>query len=75
VIEFPDMDDVGANKKPIIFGNFSQGYRIVDRIQLAMLRDPFTMATKGIVRFHARRRTGGGVTKGEAFIILRCATS
>ena len=75
VIEMPDMDEVGASAKPIIFGDFNLGYRIVDRIQLAMLRDPFTMATKGIVRFHARRRTGGAVVKSEAFKILRIATS
>ncbi|WAJ26284.1 phage major capsid protein [Antarcticirhabdus aurantiaca] len=73
VIDLPDMPDVGANALPIIFGDFAQGYRIVDRVQLQVLRDPYTLATKGQTRFHFRRRVGGGVVKAEAFKALKIA--
>lgn len=75
VVELPDMDDVGANKFPIILGDFRQGYRIIDRVSLSVLRDPFSQATSGITRFHMRRRVGGGVVKGEAIVRLKCATA
>ncbi|KAB0679518.1 phage major capsid protein [Aureimonas leprariae] len=54
IVEAPDMDDVGAGKSPILFGDLA-GYRIVDRVGLATLRDPFTLAGKGQVRIHARK--------------------
>lgn len=73
VIEAPDMDNIGSNKCPIIFGNFQRGYRINDRLQLSIMRDPFTMAGKGLVRYHARRRVGGNVVLAEAFRKLKCA--
>lgn len=71
VVEMPQMDDIGAGKEPIVFGDFGAGYRIIDRIALALLRDPYTHATKGLVRMHARRRTGGAVVKPEALVKLR----
>jgi HK97 family phage major capsid protein len=66
VVECPDMPNIGAGAFPIAFGDFAQAYRIVDRISLAVLRDPYSVATKGLVRFHARRRVGGQVVKAEA---------
>lgn len=75
VIELPDMDDVGAGKFPIILGDFMQGYRIVDRIQLAALRDPYTMAVSSQVRFHWRRRVGGAVVKAEAIKALKVSAT
>jgi HK97 family phage major capsid protein len=75
VIEAIDMDDVGANKFPIAFGDFSSAFRIYDRVSLSVMRDPYSVATKGLVRFHARRRVGGGVVLGEAIKTLKIATS
>lgn len=75
VVEMPELDDVGADKFPIAFGDFNQAYRILDRIALALLRDPYTQATKGLVRIHARRRTGGAVVKAEAIKKLKIATT
>ncbi|PPQ40462.1 phage prohead protease, HK97 family/phage major capsid protein, HK97 family,TIGR01554 [Rhodoblastus acidophilus] len=74
VIEAPDMPDIAASALPIVLGDFFQGYRIVDRVSLALLRDPFTQATSGLTRFHARRRVGGQVVKPEAFRTLQMAT-
>ena len=41
---------------------------IVDRVSLAVLRDPFTQATTGNVRYIARRRVGGQVVQAEAIV-------
>ena len=65
-VEMPDMPDVGASAKPVAFGDFSRGYMIVDRVALSVLRDPFTQATSGNVRYVARRRVGGQVVLAEA---------
>ncbi|MFL7903979.1 phage major capsid protein [Azospirillum argentinense] len=66
VVEAPHMPSVAGGACPIAFGDFMQGYRIFDRVPLSLLRDPFTMAHKGMTRFHGRRRVGGGVGKAEA---------
>jgi HK97 family phage major capsid protein/HK97 family phage prohead protease len=73
VIEAPDMASIGANAEPIAFGDFNRGYRIYDRVALSVMRDPYSVATKGLVRYHARRRIGGAVVLGEAIRKLRCA--
>lgn len=75
VVEAVDMPDQGAGLYPIAFGDFSSAYRIYDRVQLALLRDPFTVATSGLVRFHGRRRVGGAVVKAEALVKLKCSVS
>ncbi len=72
IVEMPDMDDIGAGKYPIMFGDLS-GYRIIDRIGLSTLRDPYTLAGKGQVRFHARKRVGADVTHPDRFIKLKVA--
>jgi HK97 family phage major capsid protein len=75
VIEVPDMPDIAGNSFPVAFGDFSQGYRIFDRVSLSILRDPYSQATSGFTRFHGRRRVAGGVGKAEAIRKLKIATS
>lgn len=75
VVEAPDMPDVGAGTEPIVFGDFAKAYRIYDRAQLSLMRDPYSQAAIGLVRFHARRRVGGGLVLGEAIRKLRCAAA
>ncbi|MBB4632930.1 phage major capsid protein [Sphingosinicella soli] len=70
VVEFPDMPDADAEEIPLVFGDFGSGFRIFDRVNLSVLRDPYSQQVNGLVRFHARRRVGGGVTKAEAFRTL-----
>ena len=70
VVELPDMPDLGAGVVPIVFGDFNAGFRIFDRVNLSILRDPYSVAVNGLTRFHARRRVGGGVNKPEAFKFL-----
>ena len=73
-IEATDMPDVAANAYPVAFGDFRRAYMIVDRINLAVLRDPFTQATTGNVRYIARRRVGGQVVQAEAIIKQKVST-
>ena len=46
----------------------------VDRIAMTMLRDPFTQATSGNIRFLFYRRIGGQVVLAEAVRKLKCST-
>jgi len=73
-LEVPDMPDVQANATPIVFGDLRRAYTIVDRISLSILRDPFTQATSGNIRFIARRRVGGQVVLAEAIRRLTVST-
>ena len=67
-VEATDMPDVAANAYPVLFGDFARAYMIVDRVALAVSRDPFTQATSGNVRYVARRRVGGQVVQAEAIV-------
>lgn len=72
IVEATDMPDVAANAYPIMFGDLS-GYRIVDRIDLQTLRDPYTLAGVGQVRIHARKRVGADITNPDRFVKLKVA--
>ncbi len=61
-----DMPDIGGSAKPIAFGDFSKAYTIVDRVNLSVMRDPYSQATSGNIRYVARRRVGGTVVLAEA---------
>lgn len=75
VVEFPDLANIALGSRPIAFGDFGTAYRIFDRVGLSIMRDPYTQAGRGIVRFHARRRVGGAVVMGEAIKTLSVAGS
>jgi HK97 family phage major capsid protein len=72
IVEMVDMPDVAADAYPIMFGDLA-GYRIVDRIGLSVLRDPYSQATNGLVRFHIRKRVGGDVSHADRFLKLKVA--
>lgn len=73
-VEVPDMPNEGAGTKPVAFGDWRRGYILVDRIAMAMMRDPYTLASVGQVKFVARRRLGGQVLLAEAIRTLTCST-
>ena len=72
VIEATDMPDIAAGAYPIMFGDFS-GYRIIDRVGLSVLRDPYSLGTVGQVRFIPRKRVGADVTHPDRFVKLKVA--
>ncbi len=75
VVEAVDVDSIAANAYPVAFGDFSSAFRIYDRVGLSLMRDPFTQATLGVTRFHARKRVGARVVRAEAIRKLKIATS
>ena len=64
-----DMPDVGSGTKPVAYGDFSRAYTIVDRVNLSVMRDPYSVATAGNIRYIARRRVGGAVVLAEAIAL------
>ena len=73
-VEMPDMPNEGAGTYPVVFGDWRRGYVLVDRVAMEMLRDPYTQATSGNIRFIFRRRLGGHVVLSEAFRKMKCST-
>lgn len=64
-----DMPAPTAGSLSLAFGNFAEGYTIVDRVGIRVLRDPYTAAP--FVRFRCNKRVGGDVTNFEAIKFLR----
>ena len=64
VMQAADMPGVAAGALSVVFGNFKQGYTVVDRLGITTLRDPYT--AKPFVLFYSRRRVGGDVSNFEA---------
>lgn len=51
----PDMSDIAANAYPIAFGDWRRAYRVVDRVSMVVLRDPYPEP------FEARRKRANGL--------------
>lgn len=65
-----DVEDTGSDgNRPIIFGDLSRGYRIVEKPQMYVLRDPYT--NKPDVELLWIRRLDGGVRQPEAIRELK----
>ena len=67
------MPDIGANALPIAFGDFRQGYVIVDRQGVRINRDELTQ--KGRIVFDVYKRVGGGAGDFNAIKFLKIAAS
>ncbi|MBU2483899.1 MAG: phage major capsid protein [Alphaproteobacteria bacterium] len=74
VVEMVDMPDIGDGNFPIAFGDWS-AYRILDRLNLSILVDPYTQKRNGVVRIFGTRRVGGRVLQAARFRKLKTATS
>jgi HK97 family phage major capsid protein len=70
-----DAPTIGANTFPIAFGDFKQGYKIVDHTKMHQIRDDMSQAASGNVRFWMTRYVGGQVVKAEAIRLLKIAAS
>ena len=68
VVEFEDMPDLATGSLSMAFANFGEGYQIVDRQGIRVLRDPYT--NKPYVHFYTVKRTGGDVLNFEAIKIV-----
>lgn len=73
-VEMPDMPNEGAGAYPVAYGDFRRAYTLLDPVAMSLLRDPYTQATSGNIRFLFRRRFGGAVVLAEAIRKLKCST-
>lgn len=73
IVEFEDMADIAGGAVVAGFGNFRQGYTIVDRLGIRILRDPYS--AKPHVEFYTTKRVGGDVLNFEAFKLMDIAAS
>ena len=69
IIFMDDVPAVGAGSESLIYGNFQQGYSIVDRIGFRVIRDNVTL--KPFILFYTTKRTGGDVTNYEALKVQK----
>lgn len=73
VDEFEDMPEIAADTYSVAFADFERAYQIVDRVGIQVRRDELTQP--GYVKFHFRKRTGGGVRNYDAIKLLKFGTS
>lgn len=69
IVVAQDMPALAANSLSLAFGDFMEGYQVVDRIGIRTLRDPFT--AKPYVVFYSTKRVGGGVVNSEAIKFIK----
>ena len=73
ITEAEDMPAVGAGNFPLAFGDFREGYLVVDRVGMRMTRDEIT--TPGFVKFYIRKRVGGKLRNTQAIKVLKVASA
>lgn len=73
ITEAETMPDIAADSYSAAFGDFRQGYLIVDRVGVRILRDPYS--SKPYVLFYTVKRVGGGVQNFEALKLLKFGTA
>jgi HK97 family phage major capsid protein len=71
VVLSANMPDIEAGKCPIALGDFKSAYKIVDRSDINIMRDPYT--EKPFVKFYAVKRVGGDVINPEAMAFMKIA--
>ncbi len=69
-VEIDDnMPTLAGNSLSMAYGNFAQGYVVVNRSGTVVIRDNIT--AKGKTKFNFRRRFGGGVQNFEAIKLMK----
>jgi HK97 family phage major capsid protein len=67
------MPDIATDAYALALGDFKQGYLIVDRVGVRILRDPYS--SKPYVLFYTTKRVGGGVQNFEAIKLMKFGVS
>ncbi|MGB8316230.1 MAG: phage major capsid protein [Aestuariivirga sp.] len=73
VTESEHMPDIATDSFALALGDFRQGYLIVDRVGVRVLRDPYS--SKPYVLFYTTKRVGGGVQNFEAIKLMKFGVS
>ena len=63
---------IATDSLSLAFGDFREGYTIVDRVGVRTLRDPYT--AKPYVVFYSTKRTGGGAINSDSVKFLKFGT-
>lgn len=71
VVFASDMPAVGSNALALVYGDFSRGYQIVDRVGIRTIRDIYT--AKPFIKFYTTKRVGGDVHDFAALKIQKLA--
>lgn len=64
-----DMPAIATGSLSMAFGDFREGYQVVDRVGIRTLRDPYT--SKPYVIFYSTKRVGGAVLNFEAIKFIK----
>jgi HK97 family phage major capsid protein len=56
-------DTLTSGNKPVLFGDFAQGYMYIERVGLSIIRDE---TNPRYIKLHLRRRNSGGLRLSEA---------
>jgi HK97 family phage major capsid protein len=72
-VEATDMPDIATTKRTVAVGDFTKGYRFVDRLSVATLRLEELLALTGQVGIIMYKRVGGQVVLDEAMAVLQQA--
>lgn len=67
--EFNDMPDVAADADSLVIADWKKTYQIVDRLGMAVLRDPYT--NHPFTKFRCRRRVGGAVVCFDSIVKMK----
>ena len=73
IVVSDSMAAFATDAKSILVGDFKGGV-VYDRLGMSVIRDDYTSAADGIVRFIAHRRTGFLTADPAAFVVLQCGT-
>jgi HK97 family phage major capsid protein len=63
------MPKLEKDAMPIIFGDFKSGYKVLDRKNMKITKDPYT--DKPFIKFYSVKRVGGDVLDAKALRILK----
>lgn len=69
----PDMADIAADAYPVAYGDFLEGFEIVDATMANFLRNPYIK--DGYVVYTLEAYTGSDVVMPEAIIKLQCGSA
>ena len=73
ITESEHMADITTDSYALALGDFRQGYLVVDRVGVRILRDPYS--SKPYVLFYTTKRVGGGVQNFEAIKLMKFGVS
>lgn len=73
ITESEHMADIATDSYSLALGDFKQGYLVVDRVGIRILRDPYS--SKPYVLFYTTKRVGGGVQNFEAIKLMKFGVS